>query len=176
MGVPVDDIPETLNITETLQNGIHKHYYAISSLTTSSTLDCGASALYESSGKITFAPGFRAKQGSSVVARIVPCSISNNTNGFPSQSRINSKKTPPSISKDHSLDISVSPNPALDNIVVSGVNKESSYVIYDTMGKIVKIGIIKHPYQIGVAQLLQGTYILRVTTGDYHSYVKFIKQ
>ena len=27
-----------------------------------------------------------------------------------------------------------------------------------------------------VAQLLQGTYILRVTTGNSHSYVKFLKQ
>lgn len=44
------------------------------------------------------------------------------------------------------------------------------------MGKIVKIGIIKHPYQIGVAQLLQGTYILKVITDDSYSFVKFLKQ
>lgn len=68
------------------------------------------------------------------------------------------------------------PSPAKDEIVVAGINNNCKYIIYDSMGKIVKIGVLDAPYSINVAQFLQGTYILRTSMNDGYSYVKFLKQ
>lgn len=72
--------------------------------------------------------------------------------------------------------ISISPNPARDKIVINGIDNSCTYIIYDAMGKISKVGILDYPYHINVAQLLQGTYILKVITDDSYSFVKFLKQ
>lgn len=70
----------------------------------------------------------------------------------------------------------ISPNPARDKIVINGIDNSCTYIIYDAMGKISKVGILDYPYHIKVAQLLHGTYILKVITDDSYSFVKFLKQ
>lgn len=175
VGVSVDAIQETLNITETLQNGTHKYYYAVSNLTTTSIIQDSASAIYESSGSIVLAPGFSAEYGSFVLARIIPCDEANN-NRMQSPLRYDSIKEHSNSYEEVKRKISISPNPARDKIVINGIDNSCTYIIYDAMGKISKVGILDYPYHINVAQLLQGTYILKVITDDSYSFVKFLKQ
>lgn len=177
VGVSVNDetVQETLNITETLLKGTHMYYYAMSNLTTTSIIKDSASAIYESSGSITLAPGFSAEKGSYVLARIIPCNMENNRNNMPSSHNASLIESS-NFNEENNNTISISPNPAADEIVIDGICNSGTYTIYDAMGKIEKVGTLDFPYHINVAQLLQGTYILRVTTGNNHSYVKFLKQ
>lgn len=173
--VSVDAVQETLNITETLQNGTHKYYYAISNITSTSIIQDSASAIYESSGSIVLAPGFRAEYGSFVLARTIPCDVANN-NRMQSNVRYSRIREHSSSQEEPINYISISPNPAKEKLVIEGLYNYCTYIIYDAMGRIEKMGILYYPYHIDVAQLLQGTYILKVTSDNVNSYIKFLKQ
>ena len=76
-----------------------------------------------------------------------------------------------------SSSVKIKPNPVVESLGVEGLNNEEvSFAIYDSMGKLVRIGMIFAPYQIGVSDLQRGTYILRLYDGGNFIYLKFIKE
>lgn len=177
VGVPVEDIPDTVYISEALQTGFSKRYFARDLLVASNIVQNGATETLESENKIVFAPGFHAENGSHVIAQIASCGSANNRNDIPGPSHIVSTE----YSSAHPINkkeipIFVSPTSTRDEIVVKGINSPCKYIIYDSMGRIIKRGILDTPYSINVAQFLRGTYILRISMNDGYSYVKFLKQ
>lgn len=53
----------------------------------------------------------------------------------------------------------------------------TSYIIYDDLGKLIKVGKIFESNDIDISSLKQGTYMLRLNNiENYYTYVKFIKQ
>lgn len=177
VGVPVEDIPDTVYILEALQTGFSKRYFARDLLVASNIVQNGATETLESENKIVFAPGFHAENGSHVIAQIASCGSANNRNDIPGPSHIVSTE----YSSAHPINkkeipIFVSPTSTRDEIVVKGINSPCKYIIYDSMGRIIKRGILDTPYSINVAQFLHGTYILRISMNDGYSYVKFLKQ
>lgn len=177
VGVPVEDIPDTVYISETLQTGYSKRYFARDLLVASNIVQNGATEILESENKIVFNPGFYAGNGSHVIAQIASCGSTNNGNNIPSPFHI--------VSTDYSsahpinkteIPIFVSPTSAREEIVVKGINNACKYIIYDSMGRIIKHGVLDESNSINVAQFLHGTYILRISMNDGYSYVKFLKQ
>ena len=177
VGVPVEDIPDTVYISEALQTGYSKRYFARDLLVASNIVQNGATETLESENKIVFAPGFHAENGSHVIAQIASCGSANNRNDIHGPSHIVSTE----YSSAHPINkkeipIFVSPTSTREEIVVKGINSPCKYIIYDSMGRIIKRGILDTPYSINVAQFLHGTYILRISMNDGYSYVKFLKQ
>ena len=85
------------------------------------------------------------------------------------------------IESDKKSQISIYPNPASENIFISGENQESDfpiqYVIYNLAGKLQKKGIIYTPQDgISVTMLATGNYVLRLTKDGQHSSCVFVKQ
>ena len=79
--------------------------------------------------------------------------------------------------RNHPSDATVVPNPVADILNIKGIlGDKISFVIYDEMGKMVKIGTIFAPHQINVANLYPGTYILRLYNGESFEYIKFLKE
>ena len=177
VGVPVEDLYETLNITETLQTGYSRRYFANGLVTASNVVQNGATEILESATRIILASGFCAELGATVTANIVPCADSNTRNmlHIPSGTKYTADSSH-KLYDDGYSNIHVSPNPAVDEIVIIGIDDECKYLIYDMMGKVVKVGQLHSPYNINVAQLLQGQYVLKITTDIGYLYVKFIKK
>jgi len=57
-----------------------------------------------------------------------------------------------------------------------GSGPKASFIIYDAMGKMVKIGTIFATHQINVANLCPGAYIIRLCNCGSFEYIKFIKE
>ena len=74
-------------------------------------------------------------------------------------------------------DISVSPNPATDNLKISGVYPGDSYVITDMLGKQIMqgsfYGINDH---VDVKALTPGTYFICIKSDEEKAVVKFVKE
>lgn len=177
VGVPIADIPNTINVVETLRMGDRKIYFANNLLTASNLVKNGAIEVLESANKIVLAPGFRAEIGAIVKAQIVSCNPTDNRNNSYVQSRISSPhRSPYPVENNHCSPISIFTNPATNEIIINGICSDCKYAIYDPMGKLLTRGVLSTPYTINTAQFLLGTYILRISTEGGYSCVKFIKQ
>lgn len=178
VGVTIEDIPEMKIISDLLNNGDSKSYYANTLLIANNTVKNGASALYESATRIQLNPGFHAEKGSHVVMRIIDCQDDEqqtiSSRGASYVKRNNSDYGP----NNHNVSILVTPNPATNYIHISGISSDRmSYIIYDDLGKLIKVGIIFESNDIDISSLKQGTYMLRLNNiENYYTYVKFIKQ
>lgn len=175
VGVPVEDV-DTVHITTALNSNSVANYYAYSLLTASNLLQNGATARYESNNMIRFIPNFKAQRGSHVTARIIDCPDNNSSS--PSLLRAPMAQGISNGENDiRQSRILVSPNPVSDKLTVYGIDTEnSSYIIYDNMGKLVKAGKLATPWQINVSNLPRGTYVLRIYCENSCEYVKFIKK
>lgn len=174
VGVSIDDIYETLNITETIQTGQSRRFFASGLVTASNVVQSGAIEVLESATRIILASGFHAKLGASVTAQIIPCNTLNNRNNVLPSPHIAAKSFLMPMGNENIL--IVSPNPATDEIFIEGLDGDHVYAIYDVMGKLVKTGTIDDSYHIDVAQLLQGEYVLKLFMNDCYLYVKFLKK
>ena len=177
VGVPIADIPDTLNVTETLRMGDRKIYYANQLITASNLIRNGATEVLESANKIVLGPGFRAELGAMVKAQIVSCNPTNNRNNIHIRPLIGSQNSYScSVDKNHPSPLTISTNPITNEITVNGIYNESKFAIYDMMGNLLTKGVLSAPYTINMAQFLKGTYILRITTEEGYSCAKFINQ
>ena len=177
VGVPIADIPDTLNVTETLRMGDRKIYYANQLITASNLIRNGATEVLESANKIVLGPGFRAELGAMVKAQIVSCNPTNNRNNIHIRPLIGSRNSYScSVDKNHPSPLTISTNPITNEITVNGIYNESKFAIYDMMGNLLTKGVLSAPYTINMAQFLKGTYILRITTEEGYSCAKFINQ
>ena len=122
VGVPVDDISETINITDTLHSGYSMTYSTNALLTASNVVQNGATEILESATKIILAVGSRVELGASLTARIIPCSASNNKSDVPNQPRYDSKNGEfVSCESDNSMNISISLDSTPDNLFVDEI-------------------------------------------------------
>lgn len=70
--------------------------------------------------------------------------------------------------------ISVYPNPASNYIKLSGIFKNTNYLIYDIQGN--EIGSGKYIKKISIENLPKGEYFIRINHGSYSVFQKFIKK
>lgn len=175
VGVPVNDIPDTLNTFVTINYPLSNRYYATSLIKATNIVRRGASAHYESANKIEFLPGFMAEWGANVVARIAECEPFDSPQPI-MRAPVVTPFHEQSMREQHS-NIRITPNPVVEVLNLEGVSDEkASFIIYDAMGKMVKIGTIFATHQINVANLCPGAYIIRLCNCGSFEYIKFIKE
>ncbi|WP_010134170.1 ubiquitin-like protein [Ochrovirga pacifica] len=68
--------------------------------------------------------------------------------------------------------LSLYPNPSNNYIIISGLNKNQNYSIYNTVGVKIKEGIVYNQEKINIQNLSDGVYFLKLTNGKT---LKFIK-
>jgi len=80
------------------------------------------------------------------------------------------------IGKVENKPIGLSPNPATDQLNLSGVKSESDFVILDIQGKLVARGKIKDRSSISIGFLQPGTYFLQIALSGQVLVEKFVKE
>ncbi|WP_430409776.1 T9SS type A sorting domain-containing protein [Kordia sp.] len=72
----------------------------------------------------------------------------------------------------NSKDVALFPNPTNDFIEISGIETEEDYIIYNTLGMIVKQGIVADRKKINVTDLKSAVYFLKIGNTDTKRFVK----
>jgi len=75
----------------------------------------------------------------------------------------------PNINNKH---ITIHPNPSSDFITVSNLNKEENFVIYNTLGAIIKKGRIANKEKLNIQNLNNGIYLLKLENGTTFKFIK----
>ncbi len=69
--------------------------------------------------------------------------------------------------EEKALQITVYPNPAKDRVIVEGI-EAAEVQVYNALGQLVKI--VQNANEINVSDLMEGIYLLRITTADGKCY------
>lgn len=56
----------------------------------------------------------------------------------------------------------ISPNPTFDNIKITGIDKGNNYIIYDSLGKVIKRGIVYNNEIINLKNIKSGVYFIKL--------------
>ena len=73
----------------------------------------------------------------------------------------------------HENSITLSPNPSVDFIQVSGLLGDASYRIYNLLGAEIKSGVVSNQEDIDIRDFANGLYLLQLDTGNT---LKFLKE
>jgi hypothetical protein len=162
------DCPQTLIITETINNGEVDIEEAASWIKARNIIQANADAEYDAKKFVKLEAGFQAKAGSHFKAYIDGCDIS----------------TPPTSSSKNFINnistnsfISIFPNPAYDQVNLSSKNEKiQSYILRDINGRSVQKNnnINSNIYSIDTSQLLRGFYIIEINLVNNTSFTKKI--
>lgn len=72
-------------------------------------------------------------------------------------------------------DIQIYPNPTTDVLNITKVSANAKFEIHSAVGQLVKAGIIDNN-QVGVAELVKGTYLITIKDKEVNETFKFIKK
>lgn len=76
------------------------------------------------------------------------------------------------INTQKNTQLNLYPNPSNNYIIISGLNKNENYTIYNAIGTTVKKGIIYNQEKISIQNLSDGAYFLKLNNGKTFKVIK----